>query len=383
MDNNNNNNNNNNSGVDKNADPGLNLGDGGTGSAPNPNAELTSDPTISKHLDIAIEAQDGKKDAIADTDTKGGDKEKGADKSVDSKAGDGSGGDKSTQQQPDKKGEEAKKAASPPKDLIDSEGKVIARGGAERRFYEQAQIAKQEAQHLRNQLAAAQEEARKAREQVQTIENTVRTTNGMAPKDMAIAANIFTDLQRDPVGTVRKLLAELVANGHTIEGIGQGVDAAAIERIVAERVAHLTPKPTDDEQARVADVEKEVAQFYSNFPDARPHDAVLAKMVRDNPDIPLDVAYFQLKGAFAERGFDWSLSLEDNIKAQSGQDSTASGADNNNSNNNNGQQPARPMPNGRAPDGQIVETKQTVVAHENTDMGDIIRMAMREQNLNI
>jgi hypothetical protein len=56
---------------------------------------------------------------------------------------------------------------------------------------------------------------------------------------LATAVRMFTDLQRDPAGTLKKLLAEAVALGHTVEGIGQGiVDVAAITAAIRIRTCY-------------------------------------------------------------------------------------------------------------------------------------------------
>jgi hypothetical protein len=54
----------------------------------------------------------------------------------------------------------------------------------------------------------------------------MQSSSSLPPAHLATAVRMFTDLQRDPSGTLKKLLAEAVALGHTVEGIGQGVDVA-------------------------------------------------------------------------------------------------------------------------------------------------------------
>jgi hypothetical protein len=112
---------------------------------------------------------------------------------------------------------------------------------------------------------------------------------------------LFTDLQRDPSGTLKKLLAEAVALGHTVEGIGQGVDVAAITAAIRNPNL-LLKKPQRNQQNKKLLCLKRSNNFYSRFPDARPHDALLVLSLRDHPDLSLEAAYFQLKDAFAEKG---------------------------------------------------------------------------------
>jgi hypothetical protein len=184
-------------------------------------------------------------------------------------------------------------------------------------------------------------------------------------------------LQRDPSGTLKKLLAEAVALGHTVEGIGQGVDIAAITAAIkAELGAKETAKePTAEEVTAQADAE--VNNFYSRYPDARTHDALMAAVLRDHPDLSLEAAYFQLKDAFAERGYDWSRTLEDNAKASS---DVSQEHDNNSNGSGN-----KPLPSGGnvGNNADLSEKRDDVVMSENADMGDIIRSAMKESGLRV
>jgi hypothetical protein len=80
---------------------------------------------------------------------------------------------------------------------------------------------------------------------------------------MATAARLFTDLQRDPSGTLKKLLAEAVALGHTVEGIGQGVDVAAITAAVKSELGAKETATEPTEAEVLADVTKQVDNFYN------------------------------------------------------------------------------------------------------------------------
>jgi hypothetical protein len=115
---------------------------------------LLSDPILSKHLDIAIEAQDGPK---AKKDTEQGAKKPTADKTKGSKAAKtDSTSDKkdaTAQPKPDKEGKEAKGNTRGPKDLVlKGQGPdgtdLVIKGGLNARFYEQLQTARQQTQHL-------------------------------------------------------------------------------------------------------------------------------------------------------------------------------------------------------------------------------------------
>src|SRR5205085_2901152 len=71
---------------------------------------------------------------------------------------------------------------------------------------------------------------------------------------------------------------------------------------------------SEDNIQREAEVE--VGQFFSRFPDARPHEPLLAKVLADHPDLSLEAAYFQTKEAFAMRGYDWTRTLDENVREE-------------------------------------------------------------------
>lgn len=334
------------------------------------------DKNISKHLDIAIEAQDGKPEAKTDAKVED-------DKTAETKEGEakqptdsqGATGDATVKPDPAKEASEAGRTLARAKDLTLKDGTVV-RGGAERRFYEQRETARQEAAHLRQQLDNAQRELKNISTERDTIKQSVENLRGVDPKSLEIGARIVTDLQRDPVGTLKKLLAETVAQGYSIDDIGAGVDAAALRRMIDERLpAQTATGPTEEELQREALAEAE--QFFSRYPDARPHDALIAQVMRDHPGVDTHTAYFQLKSAFAEKGFDWSLSLEDNLKAASGPIT-----DNTKAQDDKKKDLAMPQSRGGA-DEDFKLTNGSGVVHEDTDTADIVKAAMRESGINI
>jgi hypothetical protein len=337
-----------------------------------------SDAAFAKHLDIAIEAQDGKKpEPNTNTEAESGEqKPKAEEGDGKTKSGDRAGdtGDKSAQQQPNEKGKKKEERSTSAKDLKLEDGTTV-KGGAERRFYEQREVARQERDHYKGEVQRIQNEANTLRQQMETLQQTVQTTHGMAPQELAIGARIVTDLKKDPVGTVKKLLAEVIAQGHTVEEIGSGIDVQAITRLIEDRMAPLKTQEGPSEEDITREAQLETQNFFTNHPDARPHDALIARVLRDNPALDLQGAYFQVKEAFAERGFDWSLTLEQNVNALSGESSQQQQQQDGHK---------APLPNGgNNNSSSVVPNDKTSVVHEDTDMADIIKAAMRENGLNV
>lgn len=338
-------------------------------------AQPPMDANIEKNINIAIEAQDGK----AETPS-GEEAEK--EQSGDGKAPTGQdsavrGKDAVAQPKPDPKGKEAEGSARGPKDLTLADGTVV-KGGPERRWYEQMRVARDRASLVESQLSQAQEQLRQSQQKYQTLEATVQQVQGMPPRELGIAATIFRDLQRDPVSTLQKLLAEATSKGYNIEGIATGVDAAAIERIIEAKLgSSLTAQQGPTDAQIEAEAQQEANAFFVQFPDAKLHESLIARVLHDNPSVDLHTAYFGLRENFANRGFDWSRPLEEQL-ASSGVNEQQQGQQP----NANGASPG--LPNGRPAHVPSNDAGgHGVIAHESTSQDDIIKQAMRENGLQI
>lgn len=335
-------------------------------------SDASIDPAISRHLDIAIEAQDGKSNAETEDKDKEGEEGDKSKQPEDSKSS--AGDDKQEQRPVDKEISEAAKKLAGAKDLKLHDGTVV-KGGAERRFYEQRETARHELSIEKQAHQATRQQLQSLQERLSLVENSTKELHGADAKTLAIGAKIVNDIQSDPVGTIKKLVAEAAAQGYNVEDLGVGVDTAAIKRLIEERLPLNEPKEkTDDEIA--ADAEAEVAKFYSAFPDAKPHDALLAAVLRDHPELDLQSAYFAVKNSFIDKGFDWSLSLEDNLKA-------AQSDPQNKDNQQNSDQDKKPLPSGGYGAGGEFKLNDKSIADDSMDTGDIVRQAMRESGINI
>ena len=169
---------------------------------------------------------------------------------------------------------------------------------------------------------------------------------------------------------MKKLLAEAAAQGYSIDDIGSGVDMAAIQRMIEERLPQQDQFEYPSEQELYEEAQDEANSFFGRHPDARPHDKLLASVLRDYPALSIEDAYFQIRDAFVEKGFDWNLSLEQNVQLTSGQPQTPANS--------------APLPQGgNNANAEIPAVEITNLASDDMDTGDIVRQAMRESGLNI
>lgn len=361
--------------------------------------ETSGDTIIDKHLDMALEAQDGKKqDASAqDAQAAGGNSQQGQAQDANQQAAAGqdsnsNGKNNNQQQQAQQKGSQEKGSASSsgPQDLVlkgqgPNGSDLVVKGGAERRFYEKLQVERGRAQLLEGQLQTSQQKQQQLQQQLDTMQQTVQSANGLSPTDLGNAVRLFNDFRKDPMTAVRNLLAEMTAKGYKIDGIAPGVDIEAIKSAVrAELGASIgsqNQQQVNEEQIR-QEAQAEANQFFSRYPDARQHEPLIAKVMHDHPGVDVYTVYFKLRDSFIEQGFDWNRPLDAQLqeRAASSQQQDANTQQQQQQQNNG---PGLPTNRGTAqvPANSVNDVAK--VAHESASKDDIIKEAMREAGMNI
>lgn len=292
----------------------------------------------------------------------------------------GSGGDDKQQQGKEEKGKGANPPGDPPGTITLQDGTKV-RGGAERRWYEQGQLARAREIQVRAELNTANQKFQNVNAKYEELSKAVQQIGLDKPDDMSAAVALYKDLGKDPVGTVTKLLAQLKAAGYTVDGIGSAVDTQAITNILDRKL-----QPSAEQQGRQTqeqidrEVEQEITDLFQRFPDAKTHEAMLARVVEveaaNGNTIPLVEAYFRLRESAIHNDLDWSKPLGPQIEAkkQSGQQQQQQQQ----------QQPQAPRVPGRpvgAASEEIDPAKVIQPASDST--GDIVKAAMREAGMNV
>ena len=260
-----------------------------------------------------------------------------------------------------------------PGDLTLSDGSVI-KAGAERRLYENLQTERQRVTHLRTEKQQVETALNDARTKLQTYEENFKQIGVTDPVHVSAATRLYRDLSTNPVPVLKQLLAEAKALGHNLDGIGAGVDTAAIQLMLDQKLGKTS------ENNSTVDIEQEAARdtadFLSKFPDAVTHENEIAQLVALNPRMSLADIYFEFKNTVISQGFDWSKPLQPQIAARASQEKPAAPV------TPNGQPP---LVNGRgvAPNvtGANFDEKDVLKSGSSDSLDDIIRQAMREANL--
>ena len=298
--------------------------------------------------------------------------------------------DTTRQQQPQQK-QQNNKGNIPPRqpansagDLVDQAGRVIARAGNERRFYESWRNAA-------IQLQRAGREMQTRDQRIQQLEGQLRghteaanapQSLGLNPQEAVAGMRLFAQFKRSPVDTLKFMLAEVQSLGHDLTGIiDGGVNAQAISTMLDRRLAPLMSQ--HQQQQREAqqrnEIDQQVNSFYNEFPDAQVHDAALGELLTRNPTLTPREAYFMLQNHYIKNGWDWSVPLnvimtQQRAPARQPAQQTQ-------------MQQRQSLPNGRgARTAQQPQTRavgQDELAHEDDSWENIIRGSMRNSGLRV
>lgn len=189
--------------------------------------------------------------------------------------------------------------------LVDKDGKIVARAGSEARLYTSAHKARQELAALQPQLQDVRTRLGKAVEIATELNTELEKFKSrdaklqefkMTPEDHINALQLLSSLRTDTAGTLKRLLTRAAASGITIDSLGAnaGVDAKGVLDLVREEIAKgLNPlkersaadetqrrqQQADDAAAKA--VENEVKSFFDQNPDARPFMPVFTKVLAD------------------------------------------------------------------------------------------------------
>jgi hypothetical protein len=187
--------------------------------------------------------------------------------------------------------------------LLNEKGEIVARAGREARYYTSREKAKKDlATHqgqLRDtagRLSRVTQIARELKGQVDAFGNQFKAIKdmGFTADDQVAAMNLFSQMRKDPKGTLTKLLTRAAANGITIDGQSgqpqQAQIADVVKGLLDEQLKpfkeNLTANQTRERQEQqrrddAAAVDAEVGQFFGRNPEAVPYAPVFARVLRD------------------------------------------------------------------------------------------------------
>lgn len=267
------------------------------------------------------------------------------------------------------------------RDLVDPiTGRTVARGGIERRVFEDGQRHARENNQLRGQLQNATRQLASINEVTQ---EAVRLN--VAPQDQIAAIRVMSDFLKDPVKTLQYLVEEVKSKGYPIpfleQGVTPGMDLNAIQRMIDARMAPITQQQqAAQQQAQMRQrAEADLNAFLEDNQEANSNLDVLAEMLNAQPGLSLQSAYTKMIRWSHENGLDWTQPLKAQIAQQRQQPTPQQQT----------QQPTqaqRPLPGRRSAGGNgatPVGDGGVQQYNENASWADIIRQSMREHGVQL
>jgi hypothetical protein len=254
-----------------------------------------------------------------------------------------------------------------PQDLVDAQGNVIASGGKERRFYEQAQRFRQEAATSNN--------------RVQELEGQLKAINdagnagtqyNLTPEEVTTGVQLMAAFKENPVETVKYMLTQAQSLGHNIDGItSSSTDMASIKKMLNEAINPLVQDRQERIEGEQSRKESRIVydNFMTKFPDAKPHEHSLARLLESDQSLSPEAAYFKLKNFYLEKNLDFNKPLE---VLQQELDAQKQAPVERNTQST--------VPTGGVPAANVTDTE--TIADVGTSMDDIIKQSMRDAGMN-
>jgi len=264
------------------------------------------------------------------------------------------------------------------RDLVDPiTGRVVAKGGIERRVFEEGQRHARENNQLRTQLQNAQRQLSSINEVTQ---EAVRLN--VSPQDQVIAIKVMADFMRDPVRTLQSLVEEVKSKGYPIpfleQGVTPGMDMNAMQRMIDNKLAPITQQRQLEQQQVQSrqQAEADLSAFLQDNGEANSNLDVLAEMLQAQPGLSLQSAYTKMIRWSHENGLDWTQPLKAQIAQQRQQPTPQQPT----------QQSQRPLPGGRSVGGNTatpVGNGAVAQYNENASWADIIRQSMQDHGVTL
>jgi len=268
-----------------------------------------------------------------------------------------------SQGSPDQQG---KRQSRGPQDLIDKDGSVIAKGGPDRRHYENWQRAQQENGTLTQNLQSLESQV-----DAYKSASNLGTQYSLSPEEMTAGAQIMQAWKDDPASTVKYLLTQAQSLGYNVDGISGATDVSAIKTMIDQALSPIMQERQDkvDTQRIEDEARTQYSSFLQTYPDAESHETALAQLLEGDKNLSLEAAYYKLRSFYSEKGLDWSKPLEV-LQAEMQQQAEQK--------RGNTQQP---LPTGNVSSTTMTDT--TDIADASTSFDDIIRQSMNEAGMKI
>lgn len=199
-------------------------------------------------------------------------------------------------------------------DLVDpTTGAVVAKAGAERKYYELARQHAGNAQFLKSHVENIQREFSKTKTELDAFREaaTLPRELNLAPQEVTTAMQFMAHFKQNPLEAAKKMLTEVAAMGYNIEGLGGAVDMAAVARMMDERLAPFKQDRSAQEADATAraNADAQLNALYAQHPWAQQQDAELMQLMEADTTLSLREAALTLQSWALQRGYDLNKPL--------------------------------------------------------------------------
>lgn len=262
-------------------------------------------------------------------------------------------------------------------DVIDpSNGRVLARAGRERQYYEGFV-------NMRDSVQVMREQNTQLHAQLQSMQvlNDMPKQLGLSLGEVESAMRLMQSMKQSPAETVKHLIAQARASGIDLgDAMPSQIDMQAIRAMLDERLAPMQQREAQlsEQQHAIQAIQLQIAEFYSQHADAHVHEDLLAELITQTGD-SLETAYWKLREYAARNALDFSQPLREQVlhrSTASQQSVTTQPATR--------QQTATRVNNGTSLVQQpFLANTEDQLASASSSWSDIVRNAMRANGMNI
>lgn len=183
--------------------------------------------------------------------------------------------------------------------LVDPSGRVIARAGNERAYYEAARNAMRRTREAGAELDRMEAEIRAYREAA-----TAPDKFKLAPTEAVAAMEWGALYKSNPEQAVKELLADAAARGISIPGLG--IDTAAMQKMIKESVAPFVAdrEAVQQQERAMQEGQREWESLTQEFSWLPQHEAAFASLLQQHPQMtPMQIA-LRIEREATARGID-------------------------------------------------------------------------------
>lgn len=264
-------------------------------------------------------------------------------------------------------------------DIVDKNGVVVAKAGAERRLFEQSANIQGQLRHKDQYIASLEKRVDHfTKNPPQSHLNQAVKSMGLAENEVTLGLQLTNMWKKNPLDAVSHMFAEARKMGYNDQQIGQAINSynpatsgTAIRTAVDEAIRPLIQR-TEQQQApqnEAAQVRDEITRVFAKHDGAYLHEEPLANLLKSDPKLSLEQAVVALKEFTTKHGLDFMSPLGPQIEAR----------------RNAQQQRPQPVARPNTPDqpgrgatqqAAVGNVGKTVLAEPDEDWGSIVRSTM-------